>query len=235
MNLLKADLHIHTSEDPEDFIRYSATELIDMAHGLGYSVLSITNHNCLTFDSFLRDYAKERGIILIPGMEATIQRRHVLLYNLDFHDIKKSDLSSLYDQKSDDSLIIAPHPYFPSPVALRGLFHRYLDLFDAVEYSHFYTKAVNFNQKALAIAAQKGLPVVGTSDAHQRRQFHRTYSLIEAEPEIESVIDAIKKGRVQVVTQPLTFFEAMHISFSMVFRNQVLQQLPKTAVAFQKK
>ncbi|MCK4425857.1 MAG: PHP domain-containing protein, partial [Deltaproteobacteria bacterium] len=73
MTLLKTDLHIHTSEDPEDLILYSATELIDMAHRLAYAVLAITNHSCVTYSEYLRDYARERGIVLIPCMEATIQ------------------------------------------------------------------------------------------------------------------------------------------------------------------
>ena len=47
MPILKADFHVHTSEDPEDLVFYRAIDLIDMAHNLGYAVLSITNHNGL--------------------------------------------------------------------------------------------------------------------------------------------------------------------------------------------
>jgi len=166
MPLLKTDLHIHTSEDPEDLVLYSSTELIDMAHGLEYSVLAITNHNCVTYSEYLRDYAKERGIVLIPGIEATIQGRHVLLHNLDFKQVKRDKIAHLDYLKRPDNLIIAPHPYFPSPVSLRGMLRQHVNLFDAVEYCHFYTERLDFNRPAIKFAKEHGLPMVGSSDAH---------------------------------------------------------------------
>ncbi|NPA94835.1 MAG: hypothetical protein GXO58_05340, partial [Thermodesulfobacteria bacterium] len=139
MALLKADFHIHTSEDPQDLVRYSARELIDMAHELGYRVLAITNHNECTWTPYLRDYARERGIVLLPGMEATIEGRHVLLINFPFSNLGVSRLEDLYPLKKDSNLIVAPHPFYPSPVALRGKFTKNLRLFDAAEWCHFFS------------------------------------------------------------------------------------------------
>ncbi len=224
MNKLKADLHIHTSEDPEDLIRYSATQLIDMAADLGYQVLSITNHNAVTWNTYLRDYALERGIILIPGTEATIQGRHVLIYNADFTKIDRSRVRNLTKVKGPDSLIVAPHPFFPSTVSLRRLFKKNIQLFDAVEFSHFYTKNVDFNDKAKRVARQHGLPVIGTSDAHQRIQFHSTYSIIEAEFHPEAVIEAVKDDKVEIVTNPLTLPALTKILCTMGWRNQVVKR-----------
>lgn len=224
MPLLKADLHIHTSEDPEDLILYSATDLIDMAQGLGYSVLAITNHNRITYNEYLRDYAGERGIILIPGVEATIQGRHILLYNMDFQQVDRRNIARLHELKSPDGLIIAPHPYYPSPVALRGMLKRHVSLFDAVEHCHFYTDRLDFNRPARKFAKRHGLPMVGTSDAHQRRQFHTTYSFIEAEPDPESVIQAVKSGKVQVVSRPLPLYSLLKIQLRMFWRNRILKR-----------
>src|SRR5512139_2457420 len=78
---LKADLHLHTAEDPLDRIRYTAKELISKAADEGFDVLSITNHHRVTFNPELFSYARERGILLIPGVEITIRRRHVLVLN----------------------------------------------------------------------------------------------------------------------------------------------------------
>src|SRR3989304_10233767 len=80
--LLKADLHLHPSEG-EAFIAYDARSLIDRAARAGFEVLSITNHDVVTFDRDLAAYARDRGILLIPGVEATIEGKHVLLYNID--------------------------------------------------------------------------------------------------------------------------------------------------------
>ncbi len=80
---LKADLHLHTSEGPERFVRPDARTLIDRAAQEGYRVLAITNHNTLTYSEAVKTYAWERGILLIPGVEATVEGKHVLLYNFD--------------------------------------------------------------------------------------------------------------------------------------------------------
>jgi len=225
MTPLKADLHIHTAEDPEDLIFYSATELIDRAASLGYQVLSITNHNSSVYSSYLGSYAAERGIVLIPGMEATIEGRHVLLYNMDFPQVDRGSIQGLRSLKRPDTLVMAPHPFFPSMVALGRRFLENMEIFDAVELCHLYTKYFDFNAKAQRLAETRGLPIVGTSDAHQRAQFHTTYSLIEAEPHPEAIIEAVKQGRVSVVTRPLTLPRVLAITGKMAWRNEILQRI----------
>ncbi len=61
---LKADLHLHTQEG-DGFIAYDARGLIRQAEQAGFSVLSVTNHNVVTFSQDLQAYARERGILLI--------------------------------------------------------------------------------------------------------------------------------------------------------------------------
>lgn len=202
MRKLKADLHLHTSEDTKERIEYDSRELVELAHQRGFDVLSITHHGRVFHDEDLVAYAREREILLIPGMEATIERKHVLLLNVncqaelkDFEDIRRI--------RRGDSLVIAPHPYFPSMTSLHSKLDHYIDLFDAIEYCHFYFKRINFNKKAVETAQTEGLPLIGTSDAHSRWQLGTTYSLIEAEKEVESIIDAVRAKRVEVVTNPL--------------------------------
>ena len=66
--MLKADLHIHTKEDPHDNIGYSAKQLIDHAAKLNFDVISITNHDTSSYTEELAEYAKLKGILLIPGI-----------------------------------------------------------------------------------------------------------------------------------------------------------------------
>ncbi|OCC15809.1 hypothetical protein DBT_0734 [Dissulfuribacter thermophilus] len=232
MNLaLKADIHIHTREDPEDLIYYSSFELIDMAAQEGFKVLSITNHNTLTYSEYLKDYARERGITLIPGIELTIKGRHVLVYNVDPQKIRRDSLESLEELKDTNTLIVAPHPFFPGTCALRGYFLKYIHIFDAVEVSHFYSKTVDFNRPAARLAKKAGLPLVGTSDAHQRLQFGHTYSNIYCEEDPVSVIEAIKKGKVDVVSKPLSIPTMAKIGLRMFWRNNVILKLRKNANA----
>jgi len=200
---LKADLHIHTSEGPEGIVRWTPREVIDLAARAGYRVLSFTDHDHRTYDSSLAGYAQERGIVLIPGVEATIEGRHVLLYNFSHSLDGPRSLSDIRRRKRPDSLVIAPHPFFPGPTSLGRRLLENLDLFDAVEYCHFYTAWLDYNRAVRRLAQANDLPLVGTSDAHLPCQFGTTYSLIEAEPTPEGVLGAIRAGHVRVVSRPL--------------------------------
>lgn len=203
---LKADLHLHTAEDPWDRISYTAKELISKAADEGFEVLSITNHQCLTFNQKLSSYARERGILLIPGMEINVRNRHVLLLNPPSGKIV-SDFSSLSALRRPDALIIAPHPYFPNPRSLNGCLLKHLKLFDALEYCHFYSLRINFNQKTIALSKLHGLPLVGNSDTHFLPQLGTTYSLIYAEKNPEAIFTAIRENRIEIVTRPLSPLE----------------------------
>jgi predicted metal-dependent phosphoesterase TrpH len=79
-----------------------------------------------------------------------------------------------------------------------------LILFDAIESSHFYSYHINLNKQAEEFARRHGLPLLGTSDAHFRFQFGRTYTLINSDKNPQSIVAAVKAGRVECVSPPLT-------------------------------
>ncbi len=203
---LKADLHLHTAEDPLDRVRYTAKELISKAADERFDVISITNHHQITFNQDLLSYAQQRGIFLIPGIEMTIRRRHVLVLNPPPHKTC-SDFPSLSKLRRPETLIIAPHPYFPGTYSLNGYLLKHLNLFDALEYCHFYSPMINFNQRALEVCQSFGFPLIGNSDAHFLSQLGTTYSLIHAERNLESIFAAIRGNQVEVVTRPLKTLE----------------------------
>jgi predicted metal-dependent phosphoesterase TrpH len=207
---LKADLHIHTREG-ERAVRYTAREVIARAAREGYRVLSITNHDLQTHSADLAAYARDLGVLLIPGVEATVERRHVLVYNADVGVDKLRTFADLRRYRTPEWLIVAAHPFFPASYCLRERLWREIELFDAIEFSHFYTPHVDFNRAAVKLAGAVGLPLLGTSDSHLDEQLGTTFSLIEAEPAIESVLSAIRKGRVGVVSRPLSLVRCARI------------------------
>ena len=217
--LLKADLHLHTSEG-EAFIAYDARSLIERAARAGFQVLSITNHDVLTFDRDLAAYARDRGTLLIPGVEATIEGKHVLLYNIDVPPERIRSFADLRRLKGPEWLVVAAHPFFPETYCLGRRLLKEIDLFDAIEFSHFFTKHINFNGPAIRLAKETGLPLLGTSDSHLVRQFGTTWSLIEAEPTVTSVLAAIRKGQVQVVSQPLTLRQMTAVVIELMIGGQ---------------
>lgn len=223
---LKADLHLHTAEDPVDCVRYAAKELISKAADEGFDVISITNHQQITFNQDLFSLAKEKGILLIPGIEMTVQGRHVLVLNPPSYG-RCSDFFSLSKMRRAETLIIAPHPYYPGTTSLNGYLFKYLNLFDALEYSHFYSQMINFNQKAVKVSQSFGLPLVGTSDAHFFSQLGATYSLIYAENNLEAIFGAIRQNRVKVISRPLKHLEMGSIAarlLKMKLRSIIIKQ-----------
>lgn len=215
MGWLKADLHVHTREG-EPFIRFDAYRLIDRAVRDGFHVLSITNHDILTFSEHLAAYARNRGILLIPGVEATIEGCHVLLYNSDINPEAIGTFARLRRFKGPEWLVVAPHPFFPAPISLGKRLLDEIDLFDAIEFSHFYTRTMDFNRHAVALIRELGLPLVGNSDSHLERQLGTTYSLIDSEPTVACVLSAIRKNQLCVVSQPLGLGQMLGIGAELV-------------------
>ena len=131
--MLKVELHTHTADDPQDRVPYSACALIDRAAALGYDGLAITLHDRQLDVRPLARYAAERGIILIPGIERTVEGRHVLLLNFErgADEVRSfADVARL--KRQAPGLVIAPHPFFPAPQCLLGRLHQHAGLFDAV-------------------------------------------------------------------------------------------------------
>jgi predicted metal-dependent phosphoesterase TrpH len=223
--VLKVDLHLHTSEDPSDWIRHTAADLIDRAVELGYQALAITLHDAQLEDARVRDRARDRGITLIPGVERTIQGRHVLLLN--FPAAESMAVSSFADlaraKRRSGGLVIAPHPFFPGRSCLQDALDRHAGLFDAVEWSYFWTRAVDFNSRAAQWAAARGLPVVGNSDMHDIRQIGRTFTLVDAAPDAAAICDAIRHGRVAVRTGPVPYVELTRVFSGLMVRGWIHQ------------
>jgi predicted metal-dependent phosphoesterase TrpH len=224
---LKVDLHTHTSEDPVDVIGYSAFQLIDKACELGYDAIALANHDRVTENPDILAYAAGKGLLLIPAMEATLSQKHVLIINPAVSlNPKGSSLDDLPARISSDSLVIAPHPFFPQSKSLKSSFHDQVLHFHAVEYSHFYTTWFNWNKEAEKQAKKYGLPLVGTSDCHLLWEFGTTYALVEAEKNIPAIIHAVKQGRIELCTSPLSnlqiakvLIKLFRIKFGHMFRS----------------
>ncbi len=226
---LKADLHLHTRER-DRFIRYDARDLIDRAARFGFQVLSITNHDTVTFIADLESYARERGILLVPGVEMTIEGKHVLLYNADVTPERIRTFADLRRLRRPEWLVVAHHPFFPASYALRNRLLEEIDLFEAIEFSHFYTRRIDCNRSAVRLAKETGLPLVGTSDSHFVRQLGTTFSLIEGEPTVASVLQAIRKGQIRVESRPLTLRECAAIGLAMAVGDLIGGRVPPTAI-----
>ena len=218
--MLKADLHIHTKEDPQDgnHIKYTAKELIDKAAEEGYDVISITLHDSVFYNKELKKYAADKRILLIPGVEKTIKGKHVLLYNVTQEEADR--IKTVQDLKMirKDSLVIAAHPFFPL-IGLKKRMVNSIHIFDAIEYSSFCHKLLDFNKKAVKTAKKYNKPLVGNSDLHNIAAFGKTYSLIDSKKDITSVITAIKNNDVKYISKYLDYLFFIKRSSAIIYRS----------------
>jgi len=219
---LKVDFHTHTSADPKDYIDFDARQLIDRAAEEGLDALAITNHDVVSFDPELERYAEAMGILLMPGVELTLSNKHVVVVNPGFREAERfrslKDLSVIREERN---LVIAPHPYYPGSRCLKSRLEAHIDSFDAVEYSFFYSRLINPNTKAVAAARANGKPLIGSSDCHNIWQVGRTYSLVSAEKTVPSIIAAVKSGRVEVATKPLSMPDMLRVGLNWVLGDKL--------------
>lgn len=219
---LKVDFHTHTSDDPKDYIDFSSERLIDRAADLGFDALAITNHNVVTFSPKLEEYASNRGLLLIPGVELTLSNSHVLVINPDIElDPEMDSLAALAGRDNSKSLVVAPHAYYPGFKCLQSKLEENIAAFDAIEFSSFYNHFINPNKKAVEVAQEHHLPLVGSSDCHNIWQVGHTYSLVEAEKSIPSIIAAVKQGKVEVATTPLSLLTMVRVGINWVLGDKL--------------
>jgi predicted metal-dependent phosphoesterase TrpH len=215
--MLKVELHTHSADDPVDRIPHTTLELIDRAASLGYDALAITLHDRqLDVDRFAA-YAADRGLVLIPGVEQTVEGRHVLLLNFAAGADQVRTFGDLARLKArQPGLVIAPHPFFPGTVCLGRDLERHADLFDAVECNAMYARGANFNRRAQRWARRHGKPLVGNCDVHRLWQLGTTYSLVDASPDADAICAAIAAGHVQVESRALSWMEVARVMAMML-------------------
>ena len=226
--MLKADFHTHCAEDPHDEIAHSAEMLIDAAAAAGVRVLAITCHGAVAHTPYIERFAREREVLLIPGIEAFIEGKHVLILNPDAEQANARTFDELRRLGRRDAAMIAPHPFYPAKSSLMAELERNIDCFDAIEYSSFHTGWLDLNRKAEAVARTHELPMVGASDTHVLPYVDSTFSWVEAEWEVASVIGAIREGRVRVETRPRPWraiADTLRFSVEQEFRNRRKQRL----------
>lgn len=200
----RCDLHLHSGDDPQDRLRYSTEALFARAADRGLEVISLTLHNKWAYCAELADLAAAYGLLLIPGIEKSIEERHVLIYNADVAVEDVETFADLRAYKRPEMFVMAPHPFYPARTCLRGKLLEHVDLFDAIEFCWFHNPRLNWNRMAERVAAQQGLPLVSTSDSHTLDRVGRYYSTVHGAYSTAGILDGIRAGAVTLHGDPLS-------------------------------
>ena len=210
----RVELHSHCQGDPVDiYLKHTLFQHIDRAKEVGLDAIAVTWHRkiCAVPEAFA--YARERGVLLIPGMEAEVDRRHLVVLNLAEGDLPGeptwNQIRALRLRKPE-VLVMAPHPFYPHPSCLGNNMDGHTDCIDAVEWCilhvHWLPGRVNPNLRAARWAHKHGKTLVASSDAHSLSVIGKNASVVEADDLTpEALFAGIRAGRVSFHRRALEF------------------------------
>jgi predicted metal-dependent phosphoesterase TrpH len=206
MPSFRVELHSHCQGDPVDkYIGHSIFQHIDRAKEVGLDAIAITWHRGICADEKAFAYGRERGVLVIPGMEADVEgQHHLVVLNLAPGNLPPmptwAQVRSLRARRPD-VLTMAPHPYYPHPTCLGREMEANADCIDAVEWCALHVnwlpKRVNPNLRAARWAQKHGKTLIACSDAHTLKAIGMNASTVEADEfTIPSILTGIREGRV---------------------------------------
>jgi hypothetical protein len=186
--VLKIDLHIHTCYSSDGIT--TPREVVAYSKRRGLDGVAITDHD--TIEGALKLLGKT-DLIIIPGIEISSLRGHVLALNVTETIPPKLTLSETIQRIHEaGGIAVAAHPFALSK-SLR-LKDRTLN-FDAIEVINsaaFPFFISTYQSRKLAICLD--LPQIAGSDAHYGPEIGFAYTIIDADPQVEEIVYSIKSG-----------------------------------------
>jgi predicted metal-dependent phosphoesterase TrpH len=167
-------------------------ELILFAKKRGLNAVAVTDHNRV--EGALKIAKQTPDFLIIPGIEVSSADGHIVGLNL--REVIPRGLSAeVTVEKIHDAggVAVACHPY----ALFKGSLGKNVSAkFDAIETLN--ARAFPFHRsrrKAEQAAVQFGLSRVAGTDAHYAPQIGVAYTVIDAEPTVDAVAQAILAGR----------------------------------------
>ena len=185
---LKIDFHVHTCYSRDSYI--TLKQVVSFAKKRGLDGVAITDHN--TVKGALK--LKTREILVVPGIEVSTLEGHLLGINVTTPIPAKMGIEeSIKRIHEAGGIAIAPHPYsfYKSPPSRR------VRSYDAVEVMNAssvpFSVLTYFSRR---FAEGLGLPQTGGSDSHYAPEIGSAYTVVDADPDVDEIVGAIKKGAV---------------------------------------
>lgn len=185
------DLHTHSGGSPDGSLDLKAYREM-LAHGrLDY--VAVTDHDSLEMAQKLQE---EIGGRIIVGQEITTKEGEIIgLYLTKAVPPHKSAKATVHAIKKQGGLVYIPHPF---ETVRRGVTLETLDeIAEDVDIIEVYNgRAVfqNMSDQALAWSRLHEVATACSSDAHGRRGWGRTYSLVSDSPTKDNLVTLLKNA-----------------------------------------
>ena len=193
--MIRIDLHLHTRFSGDSVI--SPKQVVDALHAHPtVKGVAITDHDTLEGYFQVRKLATTyEDLVIIPGVEVSTKQGDIILLGTEEKPAYMSQLESVTDYaKERTALIVIPHPYRVQGIGGAAE----ATLADAVEVINPSATSQE-NKLAEKLAKARNMPGVAGSDGHRPDQMWAAYTEIYAEPNVDSVLKAIKNGRVKAI------------------------------------
>lgn len=186
------DLHTHSrffhgfAGRPTWYDEIGARLHVAVARLRGLDAIAVTNHD------YYRGFGFDTGeLAIVPGIEISSTHGHLLVVGPDPPRRTKPNVLSPAEvvdlAHARDCAVVMAHPYRNS---------RIKDMDVAVDAVEINGKRLQSTALVEDLAADRGLPIVGGSDAHYPIEVGRAYTVVDADTVTpESVVDAIRAGR----------------------------------------
>ena len=201
--MARVDLHSHTMYSPDSRMRFD--QIADACERAGITVLATTDHNtvdgAIAFQRWCRDH--DRSLEIIVGEEVMTPKGEVIGLYLNETIPKGTPLLDAIDMIRDQGgLFLLEHPFDPMRHGLDEISHTLEP--DIIEVFNARTRLRRSNEKALALAQEKGTPQVACSDAHSPGEFGSAYTdtpdFDAADP--QALLAALRNGVHHTTTSP---------------------------------
>lgn len=194
-------MHTKYSEDATTSLR----EVVGYARKKGLDGVAVTDHN--TIEGALQ-LSKQKGLIIIPGVEVGTIHGHVAALGLQTPIPPKLDLTDTVERiHAAGGIAIVTHP---TAVLKTGLGNRIpsnsnLDAVEVINSASFPFFLSTYLNRRLAV--RLGLPQTGGSDAHHASEIGTAYTIVDADSDSDDIVEAIRKGMVTPFGKPLAWDE----------------------------
>jgi len=193
--MICVDLHLHTrfSLDASISPKYVADAL--NAHPIIKGV-AITDHNTLEGYLHVRRFAAAYpDVVIVPGVEVGTMLGDVIVLGVVEKPAYWSSLESVVDFARDrNGIIIVPHPFRGGGIGDNA--KKIPNGLGAVEVLN-PDSTPQENKMAETLSKTMNLPGVAGSDAHHVHQMWKAYTQVDAAPSVDSILEAIREGRVK--------------------------------------
>ncbi len=188
---MKYDLHIHTHYSACSILKPKA--ILKIAKKVGLDGIAVVDHNTVKGGVEVSKANKDRDFKVIPGIEVSTDRGHVLGLYVN-KEIKSREFFSVADEiKKEGGIVILAHPFRLMPhlrSKVKGIeLGKYLD---AIECYNARTSYFG-NRNAIKLAKKHDIAKTAGSDAHFSFEIGRCITLFN-----NNLVRAIKEKKTKV-------------------------------------